>query len=95
MEPLKLGGKSPSGAYLVFACNSSIARYANQEMKLRSKASERAVAVQRLLGLVVEEDQESGLEFNILALSVRADALFPRPLLFCLNIPSIPIPMDR
>ena len=64
-------------------------------MKSRVKASERAVVGEKLLGLVEEEDQESGLEFNVLALSVMADALFPRPLLFCLNISSIPIPMDR
>lgn len=61
-------------------------------MKSRVKASERAVAGERLLGLVEEEDQESGLEINILALSLKADALLPRPLLFCQIYPLFPYP---
>lgn len=50
-------------------------------MKSRVKASERAVARERLLGLVQEEDQGGGLEFDVLELSVMDDGLLPRPLL--------------
>lgn len=58
-------------------------------MKSRVKASERAVARERLLGLVQEEDQGGGLEFDVLELSVMDDGLIPRPLRY-LDIPSIP-----
>lgn len=39
------------------------------------------MATGRLLGLGEEENQGSGLEFDILALSVMVDGLLPRPLL--------------
>lgn len=51
-------------------------------MKSRVKASERAVARGKiLLGLMEEEDEGNGLEFDFLALYDRPDDLLPRPLL--------------